>query len=155
MTDIQQRLKGLTPHPADDLQWVRLQGGDSFDYPIDYWVAVLGTDIAAGRAHFLVKWEPTAYCHFHKHLGKTKVVVLEGEHHLTEESATEIVHKIRKPGHTAHNPPGDLHMERGGPKGSTLFFDMQADDGVLFEFLTRDGQLLRTVTVQDLATGNV
>lgn len=156
MTTIQQRLKDLTRYSTDNLQWVRLLGGDAFDYPIDYWVAVLGTDVDAGRADFLVKWEPNAYCHFHKHMGKTTVVVLEGEHHVVEDTCdTETVHKIRKPGHVARNPPGDLHMELGGPQGSTLFFSMQADDGVLFEFLTRNGALLRTVTVNDLATGNV
>jgi len=41
-------------------------------------------------------------------------------------------------------------VERGDPQGSTVFFSMQADDGILFEFL-----LLPTVAVVDLATGNV
>lgn len=156
MTSLQQQLASLTAYPADTLHWVALVGGDAFDYPIDYSVAVLGTDEKSGRADFLVKWQPKAYCHFHKHCGNTTVVVLEGEHHVIEDHhPTETVHKIRKPGHVTRNPPGDLHMERGGAQGSTLFFSMQADDGVLFEFLGRDGRLLRTVTVRDLATGNV
>ena len=151
-----EKLRQLSPYAVpEDLQWVRLQGGDTFDYPIDYWVAVLGTDVDRGHADFLVRWEPDQYCHFHKHMGKTTVIVLEGEHHVIEESDTEIVHKTRKPGHVAKNPPGDLHMERGGAEGSLLFFSMQADDGVLFEFLDRKGGRLRLVTVNDLATANI
>ncbi len=149
------QLSKLTPFKTDDLQWARLSGGADFDYPIDYWVAVLGTQQEAGRADFLVKWEPNAYCHFHKHVGNTTVLVLEGEHHVVEESETETVHKTRKPGHLARNPPGDLHMEYGGPQGSVLFFSMQADDGILFEFLDRSGAVLRNVTVDDLANGNI
>ena len=153
--DIEQKLASLSPYSAKDLKWVRLEGGDAFDYPIDYWVAVMGTDIEKGSADFLVRWEPNRYCHFHKHMGNTTVIVLDGEHHVVEESETETVHKIRKPGHVARNPPGDLHMEYGGGSGSLLFFSMQSEDGTLFEFLDRAGGLLRLVTVEDLATANI
>ena len=49
------------------------------------------------------------------------------------------------------NAPGDLHMEYGEPEGSVLFFSMQADDGTLFEFLDRNGKVLRLVTVHNLS----
>lgn len=153
--ETERKLAELSAYSPKDLQWLRLEGGDAFDYPIDYWVAVMGTDVAKGTADFLVRWEPDRYCHFHKHRGRTTVVVLEGEHHVVEESDKETVHKTRKPGHVAKNPAGDLHMEYGGPEGSLLFFNMQADDGVLFEFVDRKGGLLRLVTVNDLATANV
>lgn len=149
------QLAQFTPFNTDNIEWARLQGDATFDYLIDYSVAVLGTDLQTGRADFLVKWAANSYCHFHKHLGHTTVLVLEGEHHVVEESATETVHKTRKPGHLVHNPPGDLHMEYGGPQGSVLFFSMQASDGALFEFLDKSGALLRTVTVADLTQGNL
>jgi hypothetical protein len=149
--DLQAKIAEHSPHKADNLQWARLVGGGAFDYPIDYWVAVLGADMAKGTADFLVQWEPDAYCHFHKHLGRTTVLVLDGEHHVVEETPTETVHKTRKPGHLTRNPPGDVHMEYGGKQGSLLLFCMQADDGVLFEFLDRTGAVLRTITVEDFA----
>lgn len=155
MTTLEQRLKGFAHYPTDNLQWKRLQGGAAFDYPIDYWIAVLGTDLETGQAEFLLRWEPNAYCHYHRHAGSTTFVVLEGEHHLVEDSPTETVHKTWRPGHVTRKPPGDLHMEHGGPDGSMLFFGMQAEDGVLFEVLTRTGELLRTLTVEDLATGRL
>lgn len=153
-SDITKKIAALSPFNADHIAWKRLEGGEAFDYPIDYWVALLGTDKETGRADFLVKWEPGAYCHFHKHTGSTTVLVLEGEHHIVEESPTETVHKTRKPGHLVYNPPGDVHMEYGGPEGSLLFFSMKSDDGTLFEFLDRSGNLLRTITVDDLITEN-
>lgn len=139
---------------SDQIKWKRLQGGDAFDYPIDYWIAPLGVQLDTGRADFLVKWEPNAYCHFHRHTGHTTVMVLEGEHHVIEETPTETVHKIRRPGHLVRNPPGDVHMEHAGPNGSVLFFSMVAQNGELFDIIDRDEKLIRKLTLQDLATGN-
>ena len=155
MTTLQQRVKELTPFEVDQIDWVDLKGGDDFEYHIDYSFAVLNVDRAAGRADFLIRWQPDAYCHFHKHLGETTMTVLEGEHHVIEENPKETVHKIRTPGHSVTNAPGDLHMEKGGPQGSTLYFGMQAKDGILFEFVGRDGSHLRNVTVDDIADSNL
>lgn len=146
-----------TPHPSgfktDAITWHRLQGGDNFDYPIDYWIAVLGGDVAAGHVDFLIKWEADAYCHFHRHLGATTTLVLEGEHHVVETSATETVHKVRQAGHFVRNNGGDVHMEYGGAQGTVVLFSMQADDGRLFDILDRAHNVLATVTVDDLMHG--
>ncbi len=155
MQDLLSRVSRLTPYKVNEIKWHRLFEPDALGYRVDYWVAPLGADTAAGRADFLVKWEPNCYCHFHRHTGATTVQVLEGEHHVVEESASETVHKTRRPGHIAKNPPGDLHMEYGGPEGSTLFFSMQTDDGILFEFVDRNsGAILREVTVDDFANSH-
>ena len=100
----------LSGFKTDEITWHRLLGDANFDYPIDYWIAVLGGDIAAGRVDFLVKCEPNAYCHYHRHLGATTTLVLEGEHHVVETTATETVHKVRQAGHFVRNNGGDLHI---------------------------------------------
>ena len=69
---------------TDAIEWQRIVGSPRFDYPIDYWVAVLGVQPEQGRIDFLSKWEPNAYCHYHRHLGPTTLLVLEGEHHVVE-----------------------------------------------------------------------
>ena len=143
----------LSGFKTDDINWHHLLGGPNFDFPIDYWIAVLGGDIAAGRVDFLVKWEPESYCHYHRHIGATTTLVLEGEHHVVETSATETVHKVRQAGHFARNNGGDLHMEYGGAQGTVVLFSMQSDDGRLFDVHDKDLNVLTTTTVEDLMLG--
>ena len=78
-----------------EMTWNHLEGGDDFDYHIDYWIAILGCRPDEVRIEFLGKWEPNAYCHYHRHLGETTTIVLEGEHHLIEETETQKIHKTR------------------------------------------------------------
>ena len=69
---------------TDNIEWTHVVGSKKFDYPIEYWVAVLGYDKSTGRIDFLSKWAPNAYCHYHRHIGPMSVLVLEGEQHITE-----------------------------------------------------------------------
>ena len=138
---------------TNDIKWHHLVGTPEFDYPIDYWIAVLGGNVAEGRVEFLVKWESDAYCHFHRHYGSSTTLVLEGEHHLFEITATETIHKIRQAGHFARSKGGDVHMEYGGAKGTVVLFCMHSDDGRLFDVLDKDDQIIVTTTVEDMLTG--
>ena len=142
-------------YPSKDLDWMHLTGPPRFDYPIDYWVAVLRADAQAQRIDFLSRWEPNAYCHYHRHLGETSILVLEGEHHVVETHSFETVHKTRAPGFFATNPGGDLHMEYGGDAGSLVYFSCQAVDGDIFDVVDRDGTILRTATLDDFTSGRL
>jgi len=116
---------------------------------------VLGTRPEDGRIDFLVKWEPDSYCHYHRHVGQTTSIVLEGEHHIVETSPTQTIHKTRTVGHYANNPAGDIHMEYGGPKGSVLFFSMHTPDGNLFEILDQNDNVLGVATIENLVSGKL
>ena len=107
-------------------------------------------DVAAGRIEFLVKWAPNAYCHYHRHLGETTVAVLLGEQHIHEEGPLETVHKIRQAGFTGRLPDGEMHMEHAGKDGMTILFSIHAPDGRLFDLLDRQGNILMTVTIEDV-----
>ena len=138
-----------TGYNTEAIQWQRVIGSPKFDYPIDYWVAILGANLETGRIDFLSKWEPNAYCHYHRHLGPMLVLVLEGEQHIIETSPTETVHKVRKPGFFTRSPGHDVHMEHGGPQGAVVLFSCQAvDGGKLFEVLDKQGNVLVTATIQ-------
>lgn len=141
--------------PSDKLEWMRIKGTPRFDYPIDYWVAVLSVNAAEGCIEFLSRWEPNAYCHYHRHLGETSVLVLEGEHNVVETKAKETVHKKRQPGFFSTNPGGDVHMEYGGPEGTLVYFNCRAVDGKLFDVLDKDGRVLNTATVNDFVSGAI
>ncbi len=142
-------------YKTDAIEWQRIVGTPRFDYPIDYWVAVLGVQPELGRIDFLSKWAPNAYCHYHRHLGPTTLLVLEGEHHVVETTPTETVHKVRTAGHFARNLGGDVHMEYGGPQGAVVFFSVEAVDGKLFDVLDAKGKVLVTATIDDFVNGRL
>ena len=138
---------------SDHIDWEHIVD-DSQGYACDYKSAVLGADPATGRLDLIVKWAPNAYCHFHRHLADTAILVLEGEQHITDIAAdgSELGHKVRPAGTYARSPGGDAHMERGGPDGALIFFALQARDGRLFEMLDRDMNILSSSSVEEMAT---
>lgn len=142
-------------YPCEELKWIHIIGTPRFDYPIDYWVAVLQADPEKGRIDFLSRWEPNSYCHYHRHLGETSLLVLEGEHHVVETYDHETVHKTREPGFFATNPGGDLHMEYGGPEGTLVYFSCKAIEGKLFDVMDRDRAVLTSATVDDFTSGSI
>ena len=146
--------RGLSGFDTNEMTWNHLEGGEEFDYHIDYWIAILGSNPDEGRIDFLGKWEPNAYCHYHRHLGETTTVVLEGEHPLIKETPTQTIHKTRTRGHYAKSPYGEAHMERAGDSGSVLFFSMQCPDKYVFEILDRNNNALNLVSLEDFALGN-
>ncbi|MGH0032031.1 MAG: cupin domain-containing protein [Myxococcota bacterium] len=149
---MQREIPGGYRFDTGHVRWTRLEGGDEFDYPIDYEMAVLGAQPDIGTLDLLVKWAPNAYCHFHRHCAATTVLVLEGEQHVVEVTeGGETIHKVRKAGTYAHSPGGDVHMEHGGPEGALVFFAMHAPDGRVFDLLDRDGNVLVGTTVAEMA----
>lgn len=145
-----------TGYGTGPITWQHITGSPRFDYPIDYWVAVLGVHKDGQRIDFLGKWAPDAYCHYHRHLGPTTVLVLEGEHHVVETTPTETVHKIRKPGHFARNAGGETHMEYGGAEGCVALFSCEAvEGGRLFDVLDPTGRVLVTATIDDFLSGRI
>ncbi|MBT6912209.1 MAG: hypothetical protein HOA21_13725 [Rhodospirillaceae bacterium] len=138
------------------LNWVHFEGNPRFDYPINYDLAILGSQVEIGALDFIMRWPPNSFCHFHRHLAATTTLVLEGEQNLFEtndDGAT--THTIRKAGDYARSSGGDVHMERAGKNGALVFFGMQSRDGRLFETLDETHNVLATVTVEDWAAGRM
>ena len=140
---------------SNRLDWQPLKGGPRFDYPIDYSVAVTDVDRAAGAIEFIARWAPNAYCHYHRHLGRTESRVLQGEQHIVESTALQVVHKARRSGFQGQTPAGELHMEYGGANGATVIFLCEAIDGNLFDIVAKDGTVIATATLDDFASGRL
>ena len=136
---------------SDHIKWTHLQDPNT-GYPCNYKLAVLGAEPALGRLDLIVKWPPNSYCHFHRHVADTTILVLEGEQHIIEiaDDGTEGAHKVRPAGTYASSPGGEAHMEHGGPEGATVFFAMQSRDGRIFETLDKDMNILATSTIEDM-----
>ena len=134
-----------------EIQWTHIEGGPEFDYPIDYWMAVLGYQEENGTLDLLVKWAPDSYCHFHKHVAATSTLVLQGEHHVVDVDAdgNELKHSVRPAGTYRHSPGGDLHMEYAGPEGAIVFFALQDPEGRLFDLLDKDHNVIGTTTIEE------
>ncbi len=139
---------------SNRLDWQHLTGSPQFDYPIDYSVAVTSVR-AAGVIEFITKWAPNSYCHYHRHLGRAVIRVLQGEHHIVETTELQTLHKTRRPGFQGQTPAGELHMEYGGEDGTTVIFVCEAVDGNLFDIVAKDGTVLATTTLDDFTSGRL
>ncbi|NCF79881.1 MAG: hypothetical protein GWP34_08290 [Alphaproteobacteria bacterium] len=136
----------------EDLKWRRFVGDDSVDYSIDYEASLLSIR-DDGHVDLLYRWAPNSYCHFHRHTAATTSTVLAGELHvmtMDPETGETLETKIRKAGDYAHKDPGDVHMERGGPEGALVLFNLKAIDNSLAETLAQDGAVTGESRFDDL-----
>jgi hypothetical protein len=147
--------EAISRFQSNRLDWQPLKGSPRFDYPIDYSVAVTSVDRASGLIEFISKWAANNYCHYHRHLGRTVTRVLQGEQHIVETTELQTVHKARRVGFQGQTPPGELHMEYGGPDGAVVIFLCEAIDGNLFDIVAKDGAVLATATLDDFASGRL
>ncbi len=138
------------------IEWTHIVDPEA-GYPCDYEMAVLGADPALGRLDLIVKWPPNSYCHFHRHVADTTILVVEGEQHIIDinDDGTQGAHKVRPAGTYAHSSGGEAHMEHGGPEGAIVFFALQSKDGRIFETLDKDMNILTTSTVEEMGKGPV
>ncbi len=138
---------------GDKIDWTEIDD-PSQDYPCKYLMSILGADPKTGRLDLIVKWPPNSYCHFHRHVADTAILVLEGEQHVTEilDDGSEGESKVRPAGTYAMSKGGEAHMEKGGPEGATVFLDLHAVDGTVFETLDRSMNVLDASTVAETAS---
>ena len=138
----------------DDLNWIHFTGSEKFDYPIDYWGAVLNIS-DDGHLDLIYRWAPNKYCHFHRHTAEISSTVLAGELHVFDYvDGKEVGQKIRRPFDFVRKDPGDVHMERGGPEGALVLFHLKSPDGKLSELLANDGTVIKAITIDDLLQAN-
>ena len=136
----------------DNLRWKHFTGSVRFDYPIDFYSALLSVR-PEGHIELLYWWEPNSYCHFHRHTANTTSLVLKGELQVIDvdlKTGKELGIKIRPVGDFASKEPGDVHMERGGPEGALVFFSLFTEDGSLAETLSQDGRVLSTSSIDPI-----
>lgn len=136
----------------DRIAWTHIEDPD-VGYPCDYEMAILGADPEAGRLDLIVRWPPNSYCHFHRHIADTTILVIQGEQHLVtiNDDGSEGERKVRPAGTYASSRGGEAHMECGGPEGAIVFFALHAPKGPVFEMLDRDMNILSASTVEEMA----
>ncbi len=148
-------LHPLSNFDTSTIEWMDFGEDPNFDYPINYSIGILGASPETGTVDFLGRWAPNAYCHFHRHLGDTTSLILQGEHHTVETVDGESIHKVRKAGDYSQKAGGEVHMEYAGAEGSLVFFSMKAMDGKVFEVLANDETVLNATRYEDFIVGKL
>ena len=134
--------------------WREVTGGGELSYKVRHDYTILGYDSAAGTLDMLVRWAGDGgHCPIHRHTSTTTVLVLAGEQHLWDihPDGSQGNHTVRHAGDYALTVgDGMPHLERGGAEGGVAFFGNHCHDGVLYEILDEEMNVIVDVTIESL-----
>lgn len=84
----------------------------------------------------------------HRHKALNHMLVIQGEHRLYE--ADGKLKEIRPVGRYTVSPPSDEpHREGGGEEEAIVFFSIRGSDGVFYEILDDDQNVIAILGMQD------
>lgn len=126
------------------IRWQTLPGIEH----LHYWI--LGIDEPAKIADVLFKFAGGEQILLHRHKALNHTFVLQGEHRLYYKDGS--VKDVRPVGRYTVTPPDvDVHRE-GGAAGQDVIvhFSIRGSDGVLYEVMDNDENVIGTITFDDL-----
>lgn len=135
----------MSTHTFDDsnIDWQRLGDFEHLHY------SILDVDSENKIADVLFKFAANEKILLHRHLGHNNTFVVQGEHRLYEPDGT--LKEVRPVGSLTSSPPSnDPHREGGGDQDVVIAFNMRGKDGVLYEVLDDDMNIVGTISFQDL-----
>ena len=131
-----------------DIDWALFAGFD------DLWYHVVHIDHEAAQVDMLMRFGPGARCVPHNHVGATKTLVIDGEHHVWHLNGPDPeTPRIKRPGTYSTNDGGEMHQEAGGPEGAVILLMMKQVGGRVYDLLDGDGNAERTITLADFQRG--
>jgi len=99
-------------------------------------------------ADVLFKFAANEKILLHRHLAHNNTFVIQGEHRLYHPNGE--IKEIRPVGSMTSSPPNpDPHREGGGDQDVIIAFSIRGD-GVLYELLDDDQNIIGTIGMQDL-----
>lgn len=135
-------------------KWREVIEGPSTAYKVRHDYTILGYDLDAGTLDMVVRWSGDGgHCPIHRHTATTTVLVLEGEQHLWDiaPDGSRGEPRVRRAGDYALTRAEALpHLERGGDDGGLVFFGCHSTDGLLYEILDDDNNVVANVTMESL-----
>jgi hypothetical protein len=97
----------------------------------------------------LFKFEANKQIFLHRHKVLNTTFVVQGEHRLYELNGE--IKEIRAIGSYTVSPASEEpHREGGGDEGAIVLFSIRESDGILYEILDDEANLVGTVSMQDL-----
>lgn len=136
----------MAPYAFDDrnIRWHTLEGIEH----LHYWI--LGIDENAKIADVIFKLASGERVLLHRHKALNHTFVMQGEHRLYHADGT--IKDVRPVGRYTVTPPDvDTHREGGGEgQDAVVHFSIRGSDGLLYELLDDDQNVVGTLTFQGL-----
>src|SRR5438270_12821640 len=131
------------PHEFDDryIRWYKLGDFEHFVF------AMLSVDVSRQIVDFILKFPPNKQIFLHRHLALTNTLVVQGEHRFYEPNGA--LKEVRPVGSYTSTPPGEPHREGAGNEGGVVFYSVRGKDGILFEVLDDDLNVVGTLSMED------
>lgn len=134
----------MSDYRFDDrnIKWNRLDGIDPLQY------SVLNVEEKNHIVHVLFKFDANEQIVLHRHLIPNNTFVVQGELRLYDSDGT--LKEVRPVGNYKICPPGDVHREGGGSdEDVVVFFDMRGHDGIFYEVLDNNLNVIGTLGYTD------
>ncbi len=110
--------------------------------------SILDIDEKNKIADVLFKFSANEQIVLHRHLAHNNTFVIQGEHRLYHPNG--VLKEVRPVGSLTSSPPSnDPHREGGGEQDVIIAFSIRGD-GVLYELLDDDLNVIATISLQDL-----
>lgn len=111
--------------------------------------SILDVDADNKIADVLFKFAANEKIVLHRHLAHNNTFVVQGEHRLYRPNGE--LKEIRAVGSLTSSPASDEpHREGGGDQDVIIAFSIRGSDGVLYELLDDDMNVIATISMQDL-----
>ncbi len=126
-----------------NIQW---QPFGDFDYFV---FSILNIDEKNLIFDVLFKLEANKQIFLHRHKVLNTTFVVQGEHRLYEPNGK--IKETRAVGSYTVSPASENpHREGGGDEGAIVLFSIRESDGILYEILDDEENLVGTLSMQDL-----
>jgi hypothetical protein len=140
----QHKEKPMTNRIFDDsnINWQTLGDFEHLHY------AILDIDESSKIIDVIFKFAANRQILLHRHKALNKTFVIQGEHRLYH--ADGELKEVRAVGsYTSSLPSDEPHREGGGDVDVIVFFSIRGSDGVLYEVLDDDLNIIGTLSMQD------
>lgn len=134
----------MTSHLFDDthIQWQTLANFEHLQY------SILDIDGHNKIIDVLFKFAARQQIVLHRHKVLNKTFVIQAEHRLYE--ADGRLKEVRAVGsYTSSQPSDEPHREGGGDEDVIVLFSIRGSDGVLYEILDDELNIIGELTMQD------
>jgi quercetin dioxygenase-like cupin family protein len=124
-----------------DIRWYKLGDFAHFEF------AMLDVDVSQKIVDFLVKFASNQKIFLHRHLAPTTTLVVQGEHRMYKRSGG--LKAAHAAGSYKSHPANDTHRDGAGDREAIVFYSVRGKDGVLFEILDDDLNVVGTLSMDD------